>query len=58
MGANPKQALGVLAFFLAFVLVAAGLAAGSIMWILFGVVVLVVSCAVFINCKPMEQRED
>ena len=59
MGANPTQAQGVVLFFLAFVLIAAGLAAGgSIMYILIGLAVLAASCGLFMKCKPWEHRED
>jgi len=44
MGANPKQASGLLFFLLAFVLIAAGLAmSGNLLLILIGIVLLGVS---------------
>ena len=59
MGANPTQAQGILLFLIAFVLLAAGFAAGgSIMYILGGLAVLAVACGLFMKAKPWEQRED
>ena len=59
MGANPTQAQGVLLFFVAFVLIAAGLASGgSLILILAGLAALGVSCALFLKCKPWEHKED
>jgi hypothetical protein len=59
MGANPTQAQAVLLFFLAFVLIAAGLAAGmNFLYILLGVALLAASCGLFLKCKPWEHRED
>jgi glucose dehydrogenase len=58
MGANPTQAQGVVLFFIAFILIAAGFASGgSIMYIAGGLVLLAVSCGLFIKCKPWEHRE-
>lgn len=59
MGANPTQAQGVLLFFLAFVLIAAGFASGgSLVLIGAGVAVLALSCMLFLKCKPWEHKED
>ena len=59
MGANPTQAQGLALFLLAFVLIAAGLAAGgSILYILIGLALLAASCGLFLKCKPWEHRED
>ena len=58
MGANPTQALGVAVFLIAFVFIAAGLAAGgSLLWILLGLVLLVVSLGIFYRAKPWENLE-
>jgi hypothetical protein len=58
MGANPTQAQGVCLFFVAFVLIAAGLAADvSFLWIALGIVALGGSILLFRKCKPWEQRE-
>jgi hypothetical protein len=48
MGANPKQALGLLLFLAAFVLIAAGVAGGGVLWIVVGLALLAASAAVFI----------
>jgi hypothetical protein len=59
MGANPTQAQAVALFLLAFVLIAAGFAAGgNVMYIVGGVALLAVSSALFMKCKPWEHRED
>jgi hypothetical protein len=59
MGANPTQAQGIILFFIAFILLAGGFAAGgSLMYILIGLAVLAGSCGLFLKCKPWEQRED
>jgi hypothetical protein len=54
MGANPKQALGLLLFLAAFVLIAAGVAGGGVLWIVVGLALLAASAAVFIKAKPLE----
>jgi len=58
MGANPTQARGVLLFFVAFVLLAAGLAGGRTLLLLGGLLVLGVSAALFLRCKPWEHQEE
>ncbi|HTM51578.1 MAG TPA: hypothetical protein VL285_22940 [Bryobacteraceae bacterium] len=59
MGANPTQARAVVLFFLAFVLVAAGLASGgSFTYIVAGVALLAGAGALFMKCKPWEHREE
>jgi hypothetical protein len=59
MGANPTQAAGVILFFVAFTLIAAGLAADiSILALLAGIAVLAASVALFRKCKPWEYHED
>jgi len=59
MGANPTQAQGITLFLIAFTLIATGFAAGgSVMYLLGGVALLVVACAIFMKCKPWEHRED
>jgi len=59
MGANPTQAQGVVLFFLAFTVIAAGLAADiSIIAIVIGLGLLGGSIALFLKCKPWEHREE
>ena len=59
MGANPTQAQGVCLFFIAFVFIAAGLAADiSFLFLLVGLVLLAASIILFLKCKPWEQAED
>ena len=59
MGANPTQAQGVGLFFIAFVLIAAGLAADiNFLYLLLGLVLLAAAIVLFLKCKPWEQVED
>jgi len=59
MGANPTQAQGVGLFLIAFVLIAAGLAADiSFLYLLIGLAFLAASIVLFLKCKPWEQVED
>jgi hypothetical protein len=59
MGANPTQAVGVVAFILGFVLLAAGMfLGGSILVILAGLAVLTASAVIFRRAKPWEHQED
>jgi hypothetical protein len=59
MGANPTQAKGLCLFFIAFVFIAAGLAADiSFLYLLLGLVLLAASIVLFLKCKPWEQTED
>jgi hypothetical protein len=59
MGANSTQAQGLALFFIAFVLIAGGLAENiSFLYILVGLVSLGASIALFLKCKPWEHKED
>ncbi len=59
MGANPTQAQGVALFFLAFGLIAAGLATDlNVLWVLLGVIALMASIQRFVKAKPWEHREE
>jgi hypothetical protein len=59
MGANSTQAQGVLLFFIAFTLIAVGLAANfSKIALLAGLAFLAASIALFLKCKPWEHREE
>ena len=57
MGANSTQALGILVFLLAFVLVAAAMAGGGLLAAAGAVVLLAVSIFLFLKCKPWEHQE-
>ena len=59
MGANKTQAQAVALFLVAFVLIAAGLAADiSVIALVAGFIVLGVSMAIFAKCKPWEHSEE
>jgi hypothetical protein len=58
MGANSTQAQAVTLFLLAFVCMAAGLAADiNYLLVLLGLALLGGSIALFLKCKPWEQKE-
>jgi len=58
MGANPTQALGVLLFIVAMLLLAGGLAAGGSALLLAGALIaFAFACVVFQRCKPWEHGE-
>ena len=58
MGTNRTQAVGVSLFLVAFVLIAAGMAAGgSLLPLLLGLVLLGISSALFLKAKPWEHEE-
>ena len=59
MGANPTQAQASALFFVAFTLIAAGLAEDiGFLWLGLGLAVLMASIALFLKCKPWESKED
>ncbi len=59
MGANPTQAQGVVLFFIAFTLIALGLAADtSFVALGAGLAILAASIVLFLKCKPWEHREE
>ena len=59
MGANPTQAQGVVLFFVAFALIALGLAADvSILALGLGILLLGASIMLFLKCKPWEHNEE
>jgi hypothetical protein len=59
MGANPTQAKAVVLFFVAFTLIALGLAADvSIVALLLGFALLAGSLALFAKCKSWEHGEE
>jgi len=58
MGANPKQAMGVVAFLLAFTSLAGGAAGGGVVLYLLAAALLVTSFVIFLKCKPLEEVEE
>ena len=59
MGANPTQAVGVTLFLIAFVFLAAGLAAGgNAVLIVAAVAFLAAACGVFFKARPWEHKEE
>jgi hypothetical protein len=59
MGANPTQAYGVIAFYLAFVAIAGCFASGgNILWVVLAIVLIGVSVAISLKCKPWEDAKD
>ena len=59
MGANPTQAQGVVLFFVAFILIAAGFAADiNYIAVTIGVLMLGASVMLFLKCKPWEHNEE
>ncbi|HWF10581.1 MAG TPA: hypothetical protein VG297_19065 [Bryobacteraceae bacterium] len=58
MGANSTQAQAVAAFIVAFVFIAAGLAADiNYLWVVLGLALLGASVGLFLKCKPWEHKE-
>ena len=53
MGANPTQAVGIVLFLIAFVLLAGAFAGGGILYVLGFLVLLGISCALFLKVKPL-----
>ena len=58
MGANPTQAIGITLFLIAFVLLAGAMAGGGILYVLGFLVVLGISIATFLKCKPWESQKE
>jgi hypothetical protein len=59
MGSNPTQAHGFIFFFLAFVALAGAFASGgSIVLVVLAIMLLGVSVAICLKCKPWENTED
>ena len=59
MGSNPTQAQGFLLFMTGFTLTAAGFSiGGNLLLVVGGVVVMGVSIALFLKCKPWEEEEE
>ena len=57
MGANSTQALAIVLLLIAFVLLAGALAGGGALLAIGSLVVLGISCAVFLKCKSQDQIE-
>ena len=58
MGATSTQALGVTIFLLAFTGLPIGLVGGGVIFYLLTLVLLGVSIAIFLKCKPLENAEN
>ena len=58
MGANPTQAVAVVAFLLAFTALSAAIFKGSVVLYLVTAVLLVISISAFRKCKPLEHAEN
>ena len=58
MGANPKQAIAVVAFLLGFTALAGGIAGGGAVFYLLGAAFFATSFVIFLKCKPLEYLED
>jgi len=58
MGANPKQAMGVVAFLLAFTSLAGGIAGGGVVFYLLAAALCAISFVIFLKCKPLEEVEE
>jgi len=56
MGANPTQAVGILLFLIAFVLLAGAMAGGGIIYLIGFLILLAASLAAFMKCKPWEHQ--
>ena len=58
MGANSTQAQALVVFLIAFVFIAAGLAADvNFLFVVVGLVLLGGSATLFMKCKPWEHKE-
>ncbi len=58
MGANPLQAVGIAVFLLGFTALAVGLGWGGILYYATAVLLVVVSIAILVKCKPLENMEN
>ncbi|MBZ5584832.1 MAG: hypothetical protein LAQ30_22005 [Acidobacteriia bacterium] len=59
MGANKAQAQAIALFFIAFTLIAVGLAADvSLIALVLGLALLAISIVRFLQCKPWESLEE
>ena len=58
LGANSTQAVGVLAFLLAFTFLPIGIMTSGAIYYLLAIALLVVSVIIFAKCKPLENQEN
>ncbi len=58
MGANPTQAVAFTIFLLAFTAFPIGLATGKLIFYPLSAILLAVSVAIFLKCKPLEHAEN
>jgi hypothetical protein len=59
MGANSTQAQAITVFLVAWVCIVGGLAADiNYLWLIVGLVLLGGSAALFLKCKPWEEKEN
>lgn len=58
MGANPTQALGIIATFFAFVLLAGAFAGGGFLCGVGALVAIGIAAALFMKAKPWENQGD
>ena len=58
MGANPTQAVAIALFLIAFVSLAGAFAGGGILYVLGFLVLLGISIAMFLKCKPWENQKE
>jgi hypothetical protein len=58
MGANPTQAVAIVIFLIAFVLMAGAFAGGGVILFLGALVLLGVSIFFFLKCKPWEAQNE
>jgi Kef-type K+ transport system membrane component KefB len=57
MGAHPLQAVGIAVFLLGFTALAVGLGWGGILYYAAAVLLVAVSIAILVKCKPLENME-
>jgi len=58
MGSNPTQAIGITLFLIAFVLLAGAMAGGGILYGVGFLILLGISIAMFLKCKPWEDQKE
>lgn len=58
MGANPTQAVAITLFLVGFTLLAGAFAGGGVILVLGAVVLVAISCFLFMKCKPWENQKE